>query len=155
MIVSDILSEKGGTPLSTPSNALLGEAIDQMVAHGVGSLVVIDDGALVGIITERDILRAAAQPDEVSIRQHKVAKIMSSQVVTCRPGDPLEAVMALMQTSATQKGIRHLPIVEDEQLIGMVSMRDVIGALLKETRYENKLLKQYIKDWPEDQQPPH
>lgn len=155
MIVSDILSEKGRAPLSTSPDTLLSNAVEQMVANGVGSLVVMEAEALVGIITERDILTSLAQSGDTGILQRRVAELMTGEVITCRPGDPLEAVMSLMQGDGKQTPIRHLPVIEQDKLLGVLSMRDVIGALLDESQFENQLLKKYIKDWPKDQASRH
>jgi CBS domain-containing protein len=110
------------------------------VECNVGSLVVLDGEDMVGIITERDILRACAaskrSQEELSVRDH-----MSAKVITGVPDDYVEDVMGLM----TARRIRHLPIVHENRLVGIISIGDVVKAHHAKLRLENHYLKTYIQ----------
>lgn len=127
----------------------LTDAVKLMMQHRVGSLVVMEGGRLVGIVTERDVMRAV---DDHLPRFADVAvrDVMTADPITCAGDTGIDVAMDTMLHNATGNRIRHLPIVEQGRLVGVLSIGDVIDALLTETRFENQLLKNYIKNWPED-----
>jgi CBS domain-containing protein len=140
MKLRDILQIKGSDVHTIPPSATLQQVINRLVEHNCGSLVVVDQGNMCGIITERDIVRAAAsepQPlDACFVRDH-----MSIELLTGTPADDISDVMGLM----TQHRVRHLPITEGEQLVGIISIGDVVKAQHDRLSMENHYLKNYIQ----------
>jgi len=138
MKVRELLSIKGVECFSiTPNNTLL-EAAKQMSECKIGALLVMDKGALVGIVTERDIVKNAA--NEAKPCKDVTAKEAMTNLLISRPEDSLEYVMAVM----TQNNIRHLPVVDERGLVGMLSMRDVVKTMVKNLKAENQYLKDLI-----------
>ncbi len=139
MKVHDILQTKGRSVHSISHDATLSNVVDTLVQHIVGSLVVCDGPKMVGIITERDILRACAAKqrplDQLAVREH-----MSRDVITGTSEEDLAHIMGLM----TSHRIRHLPIVDDGQLAGIISIGDVVKAQHDKLTVENHYLKNYI-----------
>src|SRR5437764_13023748 len=106
----------------------LGEAAQKMVERGVGSAVVMDFGRLIGILTERDLLRAVA--DRIHSSEARVREWMTREPITVTPGTPAEDAARTM----LEHGFRHLPVVDGEQTIGIVSLRDVLDWSLNQRR---------------------
>jgi len=148
MNVSKILKKKGNTCQSTTPDTLLVDAVRVMMQGRIGSLVVMEDGKLVSIITERDVMHAVDKygPD---LGQVRVKDLMAKQLVTCSTKDSVDKIMDSMLHNSTKRRIRHLPVVENGELLGLISIGDVVEVLLTETRFENQLLKNYIKNWPD------
>jgi CBS domain-containing protein len=140
MRVREILEIKGDSVHTISPAASLTEVVKKLVDYNCGSLLVCDGERIVGIITERDILRACAKLgsalDDVS-----VASRMSANLVTGTPDDSVEEIMGLM----TDRRIRHLPVVEDGQLAGLISIGDVVKAQHQRLSVENHYLKSYIQ----------
>jgi CBS domain-containing protein len=143
MRVRDILRRKGERVISIAPDRTVLDGMKLLVEEGIGSLVVLDGDRLVGIITERDVLRhGAAGPDRLAALT--VAEAMTRDPVTGRVDDDLRSVMDLM----TQRRFRHLPILDGDRLAGMVSIGDVVLATLDATRSENEQLRAYISGTP-------
>ena len=106
----------------------VGEAAEKMVARGVGSVLVSDYGRLIGILTERDLLRAVA--DRIHSSEARVREWMTAEPITVTPTTPAEDAARTM----LEHGFRHLPVVEDERTIGIVSLRDVLDWSLNQPR---------------------
>jgi CBS domain-containing protein len=140
MKVHDILQHKGRDIFSIRSDATVADVVMALVDHNCGSLMVVDDGQPVGIITERDILRACAT-DRRDLAQIRVAEKMSTEPVTGTADQSLGEVMGVL----TEKRIRHLPIVDNGNLIGMISIGDVVKAQHAALAQENHYLKSYIQ----------
>ena len=121
-----------------------------MIHNRIGSLVVMENGQIVGIVTERDVVWAAGQ-HSVNLINMTVHDIMAKTLVTCTGEDSLEHAMDLMTRNPTQQRIRHLPVIDDGELVGLISIGDIVHALLTKTEFENKLLKNYIKHWPDEE----
>ena len=139
MMLKDILRCKGTTVHTVAPTATLAEAIDRLVDHNVGSLLVCDGEAIVGIVTERDILRAC-KGGKVGLDQLLVRDRMTGELVTASPTDKVADVMGLM----TERRIRHLPVLEDDRLVGLISIGDVVKAQHNQLTVENHYLKTYI-----------
>ena len=145
MTLNDILRRKGTEVHSIGPDATLDEAVDELVRFNVGSLVVCEsisrgaDIRMIGIVTERDILRALARETE-PLSKIRVAAVMSDGLITAQPGDAVEKGMALM----TMHRVRHLPIVDDGQLFGIVSIGDIVKAQDDELVMENHYMTSYI-----------
>jgi CBS domain-containing protein len=137
--VQQILHGKSAPLLSIAPHATVFDALTLMAHHDVGALAVLDDGALVGMFSERDYARKVILHGKSS-REITVAEIMSAPVLSVRPGDTVRDCMALM----TDKRIRHLPVVDSSGAIGMVSIGDVVKALLSEQEFTIEQLEHYI-----------
>lgn len=149
MNIEHILKEKGQTFEAVRPDQPLSEAVSVMMAHRIGSVVVCEDDHLRGIVSERDILRMVDErPD--GLAGLKVADVMSTDLVTCDPGDGVDDAMSRMMDNATGRRVRHLPVLDGDRLMGIISIGDVVQALLTEVTFENRLLKNYIKNWPDE-----
>ena len=146
MLLRDILRDKGAAVLSIEPAATLDEVVQKLVRHNCGALIVCESpGAencpkMVGIITERDILRACAA-HKAAFGQLRVSEIMTKEVITAAPGDRVGDVMGRM----TVNRIRHLSVMEDGQLVGMISIGDIVKAQHAQFAIENHYLKTYIE----------
>lgn len=127
----------------------LTDAVHLMMQHRIGSLVVMDEGRLVGIVSERDVMRAADEHLD-RFRDVQVKDVMTQDPVTCTPDMSVDEAMDTLLHNPTGNRIRHLPVMADGQLVAVISIGDIVNALLTETRFENQLLKHYIKNWPEE-----
>ena len=139
MTVQQILQAKSRMLLSVRSHATVFEALAVMARHDVGALAVIDEGTLVGMFSERDYARKVILHGKSS-RDLLVADIMSTPVLSVRPEDTVHQCMSLM----TEKGIRHLPVVDDGRVVGMVSIRDIVGDIIADQDFTIEQLEHYI-----------
>ena len=142
MKLADILAHKGYKVHSIRPSASLAEVVQVLVRHNIGSLMVCDDEdckRMRGIITERDILRACAAR-RAPLETLQVADTMTSDVVTAAPHDSVEDIMGLM----TDHRIRHLPVLEHGELVGIVSIGDIVKAQHDALTMENHYLKSYL-----------
>jgi CBS domain-containing protein len=140
MLLSEILGAKGRMVHTCSPEDTLADVVELMVGHNIGSLVVLKDGEMVGIITERDILRASAAT-RGSLEFAQVHERMTRCPIVASPQDDLPDVMGVM----TERRIRHLPVVERGQLIGIISIGDLVKAQHDELSRENHYLKSYIQ----------
>lgn len=141
MRVADILRAKGNDVVTVSANASVRDAIRQLGEHGIGALVVSDDGVTVeGIISERDVVRSIAATGGDAL-DTPVQQVMTSSVVTCSTDDGLRELAQLM----TEGRFRHLPVVADDQLCGMVSIGDVVKRRLDSLETEREHLTNYIQ----------
>jgi CBS domain-containing protein len=137
--LAEILDEKGHDVLKIDADASVLEAIKRMVEANVGSLLVTDRGEIAGIVTERDYLRRAAlegRPDQ----QTTVREIMTSPLVVATPDTPIDECMAIM----TDRRIRHVPVVENGEVVGLVSIGDIVKFKSKLQSFEIQYLTEYI-----------
>jgi CBS domain-containing protein len=130
-LVSHFLNKKGRDVWSLSPDASVYEAIDQMAQKGVGALLVMEGQRLVGIVSERDYARKVILKGKAS-RETQVREIMSCPVICARPQLTVEETMLLM----TEKRIRHLPAVEDEKIVGVVSIGDVVRDVIEDNKFE-------------------
>ncbi|UCV19854.1 CBS domain-containing protein [Ferribacterium limneticum] len=147
MQVREILRVKGATLYTAAPQQSLAFAIDSMADLDVGSLVVMDGGKMVGMLTFREVL-LALKGKAASAEQLTVGDVMVTNPVTAFPDMEANDLRRLM----IDKRSRYLPVVEDGTLMGVISFLDVAKAVLEEQSFENKMLKSYIKNWPTDQQ---
>lgn len=140
MKVRDILREKGYEVVTVPPSLSVQEAMRLLVGHNIGSVVVVEEEKVHGILTERDILRFGAT-DPHRLRSMQVSDAMTSRVIAGATDDELDQVMEVM----TENRIRHLPIVEDGWLEGIISIGDVVNALRQRVESENRHLRNYIQ----------
>ena len=139
MKVKELLSIKGLECFSINSTDTLQAAAKQMAECNIGALLVMDRGTLVGIVTERDIVKNAAGEGR-AMKEVPIKDVMSANLLVVKPGDDLDYVMAIM----IQNNIRHLPVIEENGLLGLLSMRDVVRVLVKNLKAENHYLKDFI-----------
>ena len=138
--VADVLMHKLNDVLTIDTHATVFEAIGKMEERNVGSIVVLDEyGRLAGIFTERDYLRRIVLQNRTS-RTTRVHEVMSKEVITVDPNCLVEKCMDLM----TEERIRHIPVVDQERLIGIVSIGDLVKHLCMERSHEIKNLTDYI-----------
>ncbi len=139
MKISSILATKGIVVYTVRPSQTVHDAVVSMARHNIGALVAVDDeGRPVGIISERDIVRALVGAEDVLAKT--VDQVMTKNVISALPQDDIQSVMQTM----TDKRFRHLPVVEEGQLSGIVSIGDVIKALLAEYRGEIDTLQTQI-----------
>jgi len=149
MDLSHILDKKGSSFQRIAPDQPLTDAVALMMEHRIGSLLVMEGERLVSIVTERDVMRAVHENDG-QLAGVPVRAVMSPRLVTCTRDTGVDELMERMMQNETGHRIRHLPVLEGHTPVGVVSIGDVIEALLTETRFENRLLKNYIKNWPEE-----
>ncbi len=143
MQVKEILRVKGNRLLSIEPAGRAVDAVTTMSEQNLGSLVVLDQGRMVGMLTFREILQALAQRGG-SVGDVRVGDIMVRDPVTAAPDMEVNDLRRTMLDS----GARYLPVLQDGKVIGVISFRDVAKAVLEEQDFENKMLKGYIKNWP-------
>jgi len=140
MFVSDILSQKGGLVYSVTPAASVAEVAQQLSVRRIGSVLVLNDSSeVVGIVSERDVVRATASHGAKAL-ELEARQVMTRDVVTCDPDDSIEEVMQTM----TSGRFRHLPVVQHGELLGLISIGDVVKARLEEATHETEALKAYI-----------
>jgi CBS domain-containing protein len=137
--VADLIRAKGRTVHSIESGATVYDAIKRMVDRNVGALLVVDGNEIRGIITERDYLREIALKGRTS-KTTPVHEIMTSRVICVDPARSIDECMAIM----TEKRIRHLPVLEEGRLAGIVSIGDLVKQLSKDQKVEIQYLTDYI-----------
>ena len=140
MHLRDILGVKGRKVHTCSPDDTLIDVVDLLVRHNIGSLVVCEGGEMVGIITERDILRASAAT-RGPLESVRVSERMTGCPIVASPHDAVTDVMGVL----TENRIRHLPIVESGQLVGIISIGDLVKAQHDELSRENHYLKSYIQ----------
>jgi CBS domain-containing protein len=140
MFVSDILSRKGGLVHTVTPGTSVGQISQQLSTRRIGSVLVLDvESAVAGIVSERDLVRAFASHGAAAM-ELEARSIMTREVVTCDPDDSIDHVMQQM----TRGRFRHLPVVRHGELLGLVSIGDVVKARLEEAHQETEALRAYI-----------
>lgn len=140
MPIAQILARKGDSVITARTGHTLHEVVQLMSEKGIGAVVVCSSsGELVGILSERDIMRAIAR-EGARVLEDRVSTHMTKDVVTCTHQDSIQSLMERM----TQGRFRHMPVLEDGQLIGMISIGDLIKNRLSEIESEREALREYI-----------
>jgi CBS domain-containing protein len=140
MLVSDLLEVKGTEVATIDREATVGTAVADLARHRIGALVVSPDGSIIdGIVSERDIVRRLSELHN-DLLDDTVASIMSTSVEVCAPGDDVETIMNLM----TEHRIRHVPVVDDSGLCGIISIGDVVKNRIHELEKDRNELMEYI-----------
>ncbi len=140
MKVAAILDRKGHEIHTVPPDASVGDVSRLLSTHHVGALVVSDDGEVVaGIVSERDVVRRLAAVGTDALGE-SVASVMTTTVVTCSPDDTTEQLMAVV----TERRIRHVPVIADGRLVGLVSIGDIVAVRVRELEDEASQLRDYI-----------
>jgi CBS domain-containing protein len=146
MKVSDVLKIKGRALFTVTPDTLLQAAIDSMSEHDIGSLVVMEYGELVGMLTFREIIRVLRTSKGI-VGCGTVRKVMDDHPLICTLETEVNEVRRMM----LDHHARYLPVMENRTLMGVISFYDVARAVLEEQGFENKMLKAYIRDWPEQE----
>jgi CBS domain-containing protein len=145
MKVSDILRVKGGTLYTTTPEDSLQSAMDVMAEKDIGSLVVMSHGLVVGMLTFREVI-AAVNKNGGSVGETTVYRAMDDGPLICTPETELDEVRRMM----LERHARYMPVIDNRMLMGVISFYDVAKAVVDAQNFENKMLKAYIRDWPED-----
>ena len=139
--VRDLLNSKAIKEVFTISaDSTVTDAARALSKHNVGALVVVQGGKPHGIISERDIVRLA-QDGGVQLDRKKVSEVMTENVMVAVPDDEVSYISAIM----TRNRVRHLPIMTDGAMVGLVSIGDVVNAMISDTRFENRMLRDYLE----------
>jgi len=137
--VSDLLKGKDVRLLTVPADASVYDAVKQMVEANVGSLLVTVDGRIQGIVTERDYLRRVTLEGRTD-EDTNVSEIMTAPLIVVRPETSVEECMAVM----TDRRIRHMPVVDDGEIVAMVSIGDIVKYQSKQQSFQIQYLTDYI-----------
>jgi len=140
MRIADLLRHKGSEVASVAPDRSVAGLLEDLARHNIGAVVVLDDaGALVGIVSERDVVRRLHERG-TDLLTAPVSDIMTTQVVTCGPDENLDSLAAIM----TERRIRHMPVVEDGTLVGIVSIGDVVKSRIQQLESDREQLESYI-----------
>ncbi|WP_119458969.1 CBS domain-containing protein [Rhodospirillaceae bacterium SYSU D60014] len=140
MYVQSILDRKGAEIVTTRPEETIAATARLLSEHRIGAVLVLDgSGHVAGVISERDIVSGMAKHG-AGVAAMTVADLMTRDVLLCRPTDTIEEITAIM----TARRVRHLPVLEDDQLVGIVSIGDVVKQRLDETALEVDSLRQYV-----------
>jgi CBS domain-containing protein len=152
MQVKEVLKLKGNTLYSATPETQLSDAVISMADQDIGSLVVIEGGKLAGMLTFREVLAILALRQKERrvgktppIAEIKVTEAMQREPVTAHPEMEVDELRRLM----VEHHVRYVPVLEGDTLLGVISFHDVAKSVLEEKSFENRMLKAYIKDWPE------
>jgi CBS domain-containing protein len=141
--IQEILNEKGSNVWTIGPDATVFQAIELMAAKNIGALCVIDKGRLIGILSERDYTRKIALQGKTS-KQTAVREIISGRVITVTPAHTVEDCMRLM----TEHRIRHLPVMENKQIVGVISIGDLVNWIISAQTSTIHQLQTYISGIP-------
>jgi CBS domain-containing protein len=147
MLVSEILRIKGSTLFTATPDMSVADAVHVMADRDIGSLVVMERGALVGMLTFRELIKLLDERGH-ELKSLTVGEIMERDALTATPAmDVQELRKAMLQRHA-----RYIPVMEGAMLQGVLSFHDVAKAVYEEQSFENKMLKSYIKNWPDEEE---
>ncbi|MEY4758492.1 MAG: hypothetical protein RJA34_3390 [Pseudomonadota bacterium] len=147
MKVSDILRVKGNTLYTANPDESLSRALDLMAEKDIGSLVVMSQGELAGMLTFREVIQLIVK-NGGTVGDSTVGVAMDKSPMTCSSETELDDVRRLMLEHHT----RYMPVMDERMLMGVISFYDVAKAVVDSQNFENKMLKAYIRDWPEEEQ---
>jgi CBS domain-containing protein len=139
MRIADVLRGKGGAVVTINPDATVTELLDGLASHNIGAMVVVGPDGVKGIVSERDVVRQL-HANGASVLSRPVSQIMTSVVSTCSKSDTVDSLTLLM----TENRVRHVPVVEDGELIGIVSIGDVVKTRMQELESEHEQLQSYI-----------
>lgn len=147
MKVSDILRVKGNTLFTVEPDDSLAKAVEIMSERDIGSLVVMEHGDLVGMLTFREVIQTIVGNGN-AVGNKLVRSAMDDAPLTCTPETELDEVRRMM----LERHARYLPVLNQRMLMGVISFYDVAKAVVDSQNFENKMLKAYIRDWPADEE---
>jgi CBS domain-containing protein len=137
--ISDILRYKGGDVWTIAPSDSVTALLDMLAEHNVGALVVADGGPVLGIVSERDVVRRIAERG-AALLDASVDQIMTSVVTSCTSKDAVDSVAEMM----TERRVRHMPVIDDGTLMGIVSIGDVVSSRMRQLEKDRGQLEQYI-----------
>ena len=143
MKVSDILRVKGGTLYTVSPDQPLGQAVETMADRDIGSLVVMEHGDLVGMLTFREVIVAVVK-NGGGVGSSLIRSVMDDHPLTCTPDTEIDEVRRMM----LERHARYMPVMTQRTLMGVISFYDVAKAVVDSQDFENRMLKAYIRDWP-------
>ncbi|WP_341888044.1 CBS domain-containing protein [Variovorax sp. YR752] len=143
MKVSDILRVKGGTLFTVSPEEQLAVGLKTMSDRDIGSLVVMDHGELVGMLTFREVIQAVVK-NGGSVGATTIRSVMDDHPLTCTPETEIDEVRRMM----LERHARYMPVMDQRTLMGVISFYDVAKAVVDSQDFENRMLKAYIRDWP-------
>jgi CBS domain-containing protein len=149
MKVSDILRVKGSTLYTVRPDEPLTDAVAVMAEKDIGSLVVMEHGDLIGMLTFREVIKRIVQ-NGGSIGNSSVRSALDDHPLTCTPDTELDEVRRMM----LEWHARYMPVMSNRMLMGVISFYDVAKTVVDSQNFENKMLKAYIRDWPEEKADP-
>lgn len=149
MKVSEILQVKGNILFTVNPESALNDAVNTMAENDIGSLVVMEFGDLVGMLTFREVIKAL-HANQGALGSGTVRKHMDDHPITVTPDTEVNEVRRIM----LEKHARYVPVMNAKVLMGVISFYDVAKAVLEAQSFENKMLKAYIRDWPAGQEEP-
>ncbi|HEX5355029.1 MAG TPA: CBS domain-containing protein [Aquabacterium sp.] len=147
MKVSDILRVKGSTLFTVQPEQALAEATTTMADHDIGSLVVMEHGDLVGMLTFREVIQGIVR-NGGSVGSLTVRAVMDDHPLTCTPETEIDEVRRMM----LNRHARYMPVMTQKTLMGVISFYDVAKAVVDGQDFENRMLKAYIRDWPVEEE---
>jgi CBS domain-containing protein len=147
MKVSDILRVKGNTLFTVRPEDPLAEAATTMADHDIGSLVVMDHGDVVGMLTFREVIQATVR-NGGEFGNQTVRGVMDDHPLTCTPDTEIDEVRRMMLS----RHARYMPALNQKTLVGVISFYDVAKAVVDGQDFENRMLKAYIRDWPMEEE---
>ena len=139
MLVAEILKTKGDTVYTLSPDATVAEAATELCTRQVGALIICDGARVAGVLSERDIVRALARDGGAALAQ-PVSDHMTAEVIYAEPGEGVDVLMGRM----TDRRIRHLPVLKDQRLCGVISIGDVVKCQIDDATREAESLKSYI-----------
>jgi CBS domain-containing protein len=140
MTVRSILDSKGHQITSVPPDVTLADAIKTLGERKIGAVLVMKEGRIEGILSERDIVRVLGERG-AGVLNEPVDEVMTRKVVSCRPSDTVSGIMEMM----TLGKFRHLPVLEDGRVVGLISIGDIVKRRVSEYEAEQEALRDYIK----------
>ncbi|MEO5773570.1 MAG: CBS domain-containing protein [Sphingomicrobium sp.] len=140
MNLAVVLKDKGSNVLTIGGSESVREAIDRLGEHRIGALVVVDSGAIVGIMSERDVIYCLRTHGS-DVLDWPVSRVMTSDVITADPTTPVLSALALM----TERRIRHLPVEHNGQLVGIASIGDLVKHRMEQIEMEAQAMRSYIQ----------
>jgi predicted transcriptional regulator len=148
MKVSDILRVKGGTLFTVSPDQALADAVNTMADRDIGSLVVMDHGDMVGMLTFREVIKAIVK-NGGSVGNTTIRSVMDDSPLSCTPETEMDEVRRMM----LDRHARYMPVMTQRTLMGVISFYDVARAVVDSQDFENRMLKAYIRDWPAEGTP--
>jgi len=147
MKVSDILRVKGSTLYTVQPEQPLSEAVNTMAQFDIGSLVVMEHGDVVGMLTFREVIQAVVRNGGI-MGDTRVRSVMDDHPLTCTPDTEIDEVRRMMLS----RHARYMPVMTQKTLMGVMSFYDVAKAVVDSQDFENRMLKAYIRDWPVEEE---
>ena len=147
MKVADILRVKGNTLFTVTPDAPLSDAVAMMAEQDIGSVVVMEYGELVGMLTFREVINRVHANNGV-VGDIRVRKVMDDAPLTCTPATEIDEVRRMMLL----RHARYMPVLDQRTLMGVISFYDVAKAVVDSQDFENRMLKAYIRDWPQEEE---